>query len=70
MKNLYDFITASLEAARSLQPMDDLTELLEKTIKQVDWLTEILPETDEDETLLHASNELTIYSIDLTPGLQ
>ncbi len=70
MKNLNDFIAESLDAARSSQPINDLTELLEKTIKQADWLTEILPETDEDEILLHASNELTVYSIKLTPGIQ
>ena len=70
MKNLNDFIAESLDAARSPQPINDLTELLYKSIKRVDWLTEILPETDEDETLLHASNELTIYAIKLTPGLR
>jgi len=70
MKKLSDFIAASAEAASSLKPMDNLTELLEKALKQADWLTEILPETDEDETLLYASKELTIYSINLTPGLR
>lgn len=70
MRNLSDFITASIEAAGSLEPMKSLTELLEKTIKQGDYLTEILPKTDEDETLLYASKELTIYSINLTPGLR
>jgi len=70
MKNLDDFIAASLVAARSSQPINDLTGLLEKTIKKLDWLTEIIPENDEDEILLHASNELTIYSIKLSPGLQ
>ena len=69
MKNLSDFITASVEAAGSLEPMNTLTELLEKMIMQGDLLIEILPETDEDETLLYASKELTIYSINLTPGL-
>ena len=70
MKNLSDFIAVSLEAAGSLKPMTNLTKLLEKTVKQGDWLTEILPETDEDETLLYSSKELTIYSINLTPGLR
>ena len=70
MKNLSDFIAASLEAAGTSEPINNLTELLEKTIKQGDWLTEVLPETDEDETLLYASKELTIYSINLTPGLR
>ena len=48
MKNLDDFIAASLVAARSSQPINDLTGFLEKTIKKLDWLTEIVPETDED----------------------
>jgi len=70
MESLDDFINASLVAAHSSKPIKALTELLEKTVSKPDWFAEILPATDDDEILLHASNELTIYSIKLTPGLQ
>ncbi|WP_120497992.1 hypothetical protein [Kiloniella sp. EL199] len=69
MQSLNDLIAASLEAARSAQPIVSLTRLMEKTISQKEWLKQILPEAEEDETLLYLSDELTIYSIKLTPGV-
>ena len=70
MNSLDDFITASVTAASSPQPINALTTLLESVITQAAWFAEILPETNDDEILLHASKQLTIYSIKLEPGLQ
>lgn len=69
MKTLDDLIAASIDAAKSEQPLENLTKLMEDTIHQTEWLAEVMPDTDEDEVLLHVSDDLTIYSIKLTPGI-
>jgi len=69
MNTLDQFIATSLAVARTSQPADKLAELLAKTIKRPDWISRVLPKSDDDELLLHASSELTVYHIKLPPGI-
>lgn len=69
MNTLDEFIAASVAAAKSASPEDDLEGLLKDIVGRPDWLVETMPEDDNDETLLHVCDELTIYHIKLSPGI-
>ena len=66
---LKDFISDSLSAANASDPVAALMDLLREPVGRADALLTALPETDADETLLHASEGLTIYDIKLPPGI-
>jgi len=63
------FISDSIAAATSREPRAALSQLLEQTITQADALLSCMPDTNDDETLLHVSDDLTIYHIRLPAGI-
>lgn len=69
MDTLDDFVAASVAAARRERPADGLAALLTEAMARSGWLAGIMPEDTEDETLLHVSDDLTIYHIKLAPGI-
>lgn len=69
MKTLDEFIAASVAAAKGASPEDELEGLLKSVVGRPDWLAETMPEDENDETLLHVCDELTIYHIKLSPGI-
>ena len=69
MFSLDNFISDSLAASKANDPVAALMALLRETVGDVDALLSALPETADDETLIHASDILTIYDIKLPPGI-
>ena len=62
------FIDACLRAANDADPLERMRQLLQATVNEPSLGT-ALPVSAEDETLLHASAGLTVYSLRLTPGI-
>jgi predicted metal-dependent enzyme (double-stranded beta helix superfamily) len=69
MNTLDEFIAASVAAAKGASPVDELEDLLKRVVGRPDWLSETMPEDENDETLLHVCDDLTIYHIKLSPGI-
>jgi predicted metal-dependent enzyme (double-stranded beta helix superfamily) len=66
--NLDRFIVACLEGVASANPQQRVRQLLQAAVDDP-TLGAALPETTQDETLLHASAQLTVYSLRLTPRI-
>jgi predicted metal-dependent enzyme (double-stranded beta helix superfamily) len=62
------FIDACLEAAGGADPLERIRQLLQAAVDDPAIGT-ALPASQEDETLLHASAQLTVYSLRLTPRI-
>ena len=69
MDTLDEFIAASVVAAKGESPENDLEGLLKSVVGRPGWLAETMPEDENDETLLHVCDDLTIYHIKLSPGI-
>jgi len=66
--NLNRFIDACLEGASDATPTESVRQLLQAAVGDPS-LGAAMPATQQDETLLHASAGLTIYSLRLTPRI-
>ena len=64
-----DLVRDGLAAAAAPDPVAALSDLLRNVVQWPEPLRANLPETGGDETLLHASDALTVYHIKLSPGL-
>jgi predicted metal-dependent enzyme (double-stranded beta helix superfamily) len=62
------FVDDCMNAADSAEPMERIRELLRAALEEPN-LGRRLPASQEDETLLHASAALTVYSLRLTPRI-
>jgi len=62
------FIDACLEAAGDADPLERMRRILQAAVHDP-TVGAALPAPQEDETLLHASAGLTIYSLRLTPRI-
>jgi predicted metal-dependent enzyme (double-stranded beta helix superfamily) len=62
------FIDACLRAAGDADPLERMRQLLQAAVHEP-TLGTALPASQEDETLLHASADLTVYSLRLTPRI-
>jgi predicted metal-dependent enzyme (double-stranded beta helix superfamily) len=63
------FLDACIEAAGDADPLERVRQLLQVAVAEPN-LGAALPASREDETLLHASAKLTVYSLRLTPRIQ
>ena len=59
-----------LEAARGPDPLEQIKGVLRDIADRFHALGALVHEEHDDEVLLHASENLTIYHITLSPGLQ
>lgn len=59
-----------ISAAESPNPLERLKTVLRDVTNRFHALGALVHEEDDDEVLLHASRNLTIYHITLSPGLQ
>src|SRR5687768_3437291 len=66
--NLNRFIDACLDCTSGANPSERVRHLLQSAVDDPAIGT-ALPLTQEDETLLHTSAELTVYSLRLTPRI-
>lgn len=66
--NLDRFIEECLEAAVDANEEERVRQLLQSAVDDP-GIGDAVPITDEDETLLHESAELTVYSLRLTPRI-
>ena len=66
--NLNRFIEECLEAVADTNAEERLCHLLQSAVDDPS-IGDAVPMTDEDETLLHESAELTVYSLRLTPRI-
>jgi predicted metal-dependent enzyme (double-stranded beta helix superfamily) len=62
------FIDSCLEATGAERPMERIRALLQAAVDDP-MVAAALPDTGEDETLLHASPQLTVYMLRLTPRI-
>jgi predicted metal-dependent enzyme (double-stranded beta helix superfamily) len=62
------FVDDCLNAAATAEPMERIRALLRAALQEPN-LGRQLPASQEDETLLHASAALTVYSLRLTPRI-
>ena len=67
---LYPAIEDIVNAAAGPHPFDEVKAVLSDYTNRFHALGGVVHEEDEDELLLHASPELTIYHITLSPGVQ
>jgi predicted metal-dependent enzyme (double-stranded beta helix superfamily) len=67
---LYPAIKDIVNAAAGPHPFDEVKAVLNDYTNRFHALGGLVHEEDEDELLLHASAELTIYHITLSPGVQ
>lgn len=59
-----------IDAAASPDPLERIRTMLHEITNRFHALGALVHEEEEDEVLLHASRNLTIYHITLSPGLQ
>jgi predicted metal-dependent enzyme (double-stranded beta helix superfamily) len=62
------FIEECLKSVSDANPVERVRRLLQTAVDDPSIST-VLPAEAEDETLLHASEQLTVYSLRLTPGI-
>ncbi|MGX5832392.1 autotransporter [Mesorhizobium sp. 43Arga] len=67
---LYPAIKDIVNAAAGANPFDAVKAVLRDYTNRFHALGGLVHEEDDDELLLHASPELTIYHITLSPGVQ
>jgi predicted metal-dependent enzyme (double-stranded beta helix superfamily) len=68
--SLHTVISEIRKAAESPDPLDQVKTVLLDHTNRYHALNVLIHEEDDDEVLLHASRNLTIYHITLSPGLQ
>ncbi|BAV49142.1 hypothetical protein MesoLj113a_07620 [Mesorhizobium sp. 113-1-2] len=67
---LYPAITDIVNAAAGANPFDEVRAVLSDYTNRFHALGGLVHEEEDDELLLHASPQLTIYHITLSPGVQ
>src|SRR5882757_4392802 len=67
---LYAVTNEIVSAAQSPYPLERLKTVLRDITNRFHALGALVHEEEDDEVLLHASQNLTIYHITLSPGLQ
>ncbi|MBR0668017.1 autotransporter [Roseomonas hellenica] len=67
---LYAVTSDIVNAAQAADPLERIRTVLHEHTDRFHALGALVHEEDEDEVLLHASPNLTIYHITLSPGLQ
>ena len=67
---LHAVIADIIDAAASPNPLQRIEAVLRDITNRFHALGTLVHEEDDDEVLLHASPNLTIYHITLSPGLQ
>ena len=67
---LHAVIADIIDAAASPNPLQRIEAVLRDITNRFHALGTLVHEEDDDEVLLHASQNLTIYHITLSPGLQ